>query len=72
MKIFILAGNMREAQLWAKDGQIARKEWVYISGVYDLRGRDSNFILARVGTYYNRRDLNDITEALDFIRAIHK
>ena len=61
--ILVLAGNYQQARQWARDSGIAPRDWRYIGTPASLRGY-RNPIVAKVGTFYERRDVAEFEECL--------
>lgn len=70
-KIYIVAGNFRQANEWAREARIPPSKFVYVENVSRLRGV-SDPVVAYVGTWRDRKDLPEIAQALEFIRELIK
>lgn len=63
MPIYVLAGNHRQAEYWARERALSRDAWAYLSGPESVLGlRDIDVV--RVGTYHLRDDYERIEIAL--------
>ena len=62
-RIVVLAGNYAQAETWAKEQGLLHYEWLYVSSPLDLRGM-RNPVVAKVGTYHERRDVAEFEEGL--------
>jgi hypothetical protein len=62
----VIAGNQKQARLWAECHHLQRQEWFYVAGPESLSGvRDVAFVWS--GTYSNRPDypvIESIAETL--------
>lgn len=63
-KLFIIAGNYRQAERWAFHRCSKRSDWTYVSSVWHLRGLAKGFRCALIGTYYERPDWSEIWRML--------
>jgi len=60
--IWIVAGTMRQASLFARKHGIYPPKWRMVSEATQLAGVSGNVVY--VGSYYERRDLMDIKEVV--------
>jgi len=67
-KIYVVAGNMQQAKYWASEFRIPTRNIVYVSSPNVLRGT-SDPVVAYVGTYAERKDLDKIYEMLKIARV---
>lgn len=59
----IIAGNKGEAVHVAElEKRIDSRKWKYVQGVEDLRGLRPGSTVWLVGTYYERRDYDELAE----------
>lgn len=63
-RIFIVAGNAKQARAWASEGHLNKKDYVIVNSPHDLRDLN-NILVAYVGSYYLRKDLHDIRLYVD-------
>jgi len=65
IKRFVIAGNYQQARQWAEEQDLHPREWLYVSQARDLRGYAIDRSQVEwVGTFYERRDIRDIREAV--------
>lgn len=53
--IYIVAERKYQAELWAQQGSLSPREWIYVSNQDIFREAYQPFI-AYVGAYYDRKD----------------
>ena len=64
---WILAGNYHEARVWAQTRGLQEKvKWKYLQSAQDLTGF-KNPDIARVGTWYKRKDLDQILDMIEVV-----
>lgn len=66
-KIFIVAGNAKQANAWAAEGHLHKDNYVVVNSVNDLT--NYNILVAYVGTYYSRRDLHEIRHRIEHVNG---
>lgn len=59
MRFYIYAGTYEQARHLAKQMQLGKHEWRYVSGVESLRGTRQGVMLC-YGTWINREDNEEI------------
>lgn len=69
MRIHIVAGNYQQARDWAREGQLGPNDWTYIGSPSTLRGLGPDAIIAKVGTYNDRQDIEEVLEYIQVIKA---
>lgn len=62
-KICIFAGNYGQARLHAIQCKMLQDEWFFLDEINKLRGL-KDLTVRRVGTYYMRKDVEEIESAL--------
>lgn len=67
-KIYILAGNMKQAEAWAHENRISKRQWAY-ARVNSFRGMRRPFYVI-VGTFIETSDWHIIIEELRFSQPI--
>lgn len=60
--LYIVAGTMKQASLFARQHRIYPKKWRMVSDASVLDGAEGNVIY--IGSYYERKDLMEIKEAV--------
>lgn len=67
-RLYIVAGNAKQATAWAAEGHIHKDNYVIINHARQLEQPNvSDAIVAFVGTYYSRTDIHEIRQILDRI-----
>lgn len=67
---YVLAGDAREAAAWARDEGLDPGQWRYLSCETAVRGlRIEPGTVARVGTFWARKDAGDIERAVRIASA---
>ena len=66
--IYIFSGTYRQAEHFARECRLSPREYRYISDIYMVKGlRDIRY--KRIGTWHERKDVNEIQEYLNIIGA---
>jgi len=64
-KTMVFAGNHQQAVEWARSEDLSPDQWEYVSSDRWLRGRRGGVPRVFVGTFYERRDMRQMIEALE-------
>ncbi len=71
MKHIVIAGNARQAEDYRRAQGLDRRDVIYVVSAHRLNGLliEADDVVARIGTFYERRDLREIDAVITRARA---